>query len=127
MVILGRVVADLHEIWWQAVKSKLLIDRAAFMVAAKAWVATPVYSGDELAAVLIHKGREIHLIKTGNHQFTRRLIRETLGPMLAVCALTTRVPATDTASRNFVRRIGFRFVGPEKSDYLYILEGLRHA
>lgn len=113
---------DLHEIWWCAVKNDLLVDRDSFMAEAKTWTVTPVHVGGELAAIVLTKGSEIHLIKTGKHQFTRALIRSVLR-----IGMTTRVPSDKAASRAFVRRMGFNFIGADEYDHHYRLERLPHA
>ena len=112
----------LHELWWNAVKKDLLIDRNAFMVEAAEWGVDPVMVGCDIAALVIQKDSEVHFIKLGNHPFTRALIR----PVMRV-GMTTRVPMGDAVNRAFVRRMGFNYTGTDGADCFYKLERLRHV
>ena len=119
---------DLREIWWSSVKGKLLVDRDTFMRAAEDWTLSPIYVGQELAAILLNQGSEIHLIKLGKHAFLRSRLRDSLVPLLdSYGSVLTRVETDDVASQAFVKRLGFFFVGSDGYDKFYRLEKLRHV
>ena len=62
---------SLTDIWWDSVKSEMLIDREAFNKLAAEWTIHPIYVEDELAALFLEKNNEVHFIKLGKHQITR--------------------------------------------------------
>ena len=122
------MMPDLHEIWWQSVKANLLVDRETFLRDTADWTLSPIYVRNELAAVLLNKGREVHLLKLGKHPFSRSRLRAGLAPLLKTFgSVMTRVGADDVASQAFVRRIGFNFIGTDGADKFYRLEKLRHV
>lgn len=113
---------DLYEICWNSLKAKLLVDRDSFMVEARTWAASSIKVGEELAAVVLMRAGEIHIVKLGKHNFTRAHLRTVLR-----IGMITRVPTDDRESRAFVRRIGFNFIGADEYDHHYRLERLPHV
>ena len=119
---------SLREVWWNAVKAKCLADRDAFMRGAKDWALSPIYVGKDLAAILLNKGREVHLVKLGNHPFSRARLHAGLAPLIYTYgSVMTRVEIGDLASQAFVHRLGFIFIGADGFDKFYTLEKLRHV
>ena len=121
-VVAAMAEDDLYSVWWEAVKPKVLIDKETFMREAATWSITPIRVENELAALLLQKGNEVHFIKTGKHQFTRSLLRKYLKP-----GVITRLAGEDRINRAFITRLGFIFTGTDGLDYFYKLERLRHV
>lgn len=89
-----------------------------------AWTHTPCYSGNDMVAVGLNNGPEIHLaILVEPTPNLRRVLNTAARPVLDWYGyMTTTVPEEDEVSRKFVERIGFKRVGRTDIGYTYRLD-----
>lgn len=88
--------------------SLIFVERADFEKEMAGWKFDPVMNGEELRAVVMTKGPELHFVTFTKQVISLAEIKKYFDPLLAEFGcVKTKTPAGDVRQKRFNRKIGF--------------------